>query len=499
MRLFAIALIIVPTIAGCQELIIGRPLVDLDLVEVSFTPHRYGFDVSFDSNTDFYFGDKFHGMEAAHFATNLGGTLFSEATLGSSVSLVADGGRMGVEAYLYTDRWKNYQSIPDYQPTVWTAAGAAEFSTAATGSSKATRYPDHGQEMYTASAGDYGYNGSVFGTSNGSEARDLIDHQVVNTYGNPTSFSLSNGAEDIVPMVVEGNMALSIRNSSTSLTTSSLISDYTLASLQNRGSTIRFANYNLGGSIWGSRDTPITAQNLNDVESAFASVVSSGGFFSNFSHFHWIYDFEDQTEDYKDMLQRVRDYADANSVDVYSGGYGGISEHQALVEKCSVIGYRSGGNVFISVTPQSAIPYLEYFATPVTVKYTDKDGWAGAGCNGCSGIRKDGIDYYVDVPANTSVELFDDPAAIYYDFTSPTLSSSSTSGGVLSITSNQPVKASVFYVSTGQSVYGTTFEPIRSTSLSTSHSIDISAIPAGTDIYVGLINETGASSLTLVP
>ncbi|MBB4806734.1 hypothetical protein HNP38_002030 [Chryseobacterium defluvii] len=108
------------------------------------------------------------------------------------------------DIYFPTDRWKNPVSgtieiIPDYYGTAWTSAGASIFANAQIGQPKATRAPNHGQELFDISNGSYGYNFStgIAGTTNLSEFKGLTEYLIQwfeeLTGKKPVSFSYRNG------------------------------------------------------------------------------------------------------------------------------------------------------------------------------------------------------------------------------------------------------------------------------------------------------------------
>lgn len=487
--LIFILLVCSPQLVKSQ--IVRKVIPPKNYVYVDIALWPFGADFAHDNSTDVYFPDKHHGMEATHFEVNLGYTVFAGLNLQPSVQNIEEGHRGTAQIYLQTDKWFNVQSIPDYYETTWTAAGASVFANAVIGQSKNTRTPNHGLEMFNISNGEYGFNGVTDGTTGTLEFNTLLFNQKVNVFGKETSASFRNGQRGSDIIIQDKKLLASTRQSLTSLDLSNLLFSTDIADIYDKPNTTRLFN-DFSGSIWGFRNEPLTAQITSDYLASIQQVALAGGFHNNFTHWHWLPDFGlDLSDSYNTVMNSVRTQIDNNNQFVYSEGYGEITEYIWLRNYTVAIGYLQQDTVFLENTASPLIPSLNDFSQNLTVVYEESQGWSDIECEGCVGIRKVGTTYYVVFPINSVVKLYQSNNVNYLDFSPPTVISKSIVGQTLIVTFDKPCKVSVFYNDVGQSIYGTTYVPVRSNDTKITHAIDLSDIGvlANFDLYIGAITE----------
>ncbi|OAV42829.1 hypothetical protein [Lewinella sp. 4G2] len=466
-------------------------------IPAEITTHRFGADFAFDSNSDTYDPSRFHGIEAAHFSAGLGFTLFSGKVNEPDVSQIEMGGRGEVQAYLLTDRWNQATTIPDYYKTVWTASGAEHFTNARVGATKPERYPNHGEEMYDVSGGLYGHKNGMAGTNRGEECYELIRNQEGRTTGTEIVAAYRNGKRGVTEMLRDGKSYLGSRNSRASISLDDLENDYDGQSRYDRPSTTRLFNDANPEKIWGTRNVNTNPALEARFQDAVLLTAEAGGFFSNFSHFHLIYNGIDQTVAYQQILQQVREAIDRDGYFVHANGYGAILQYLALRETTTVKAYREEDLIRIETTFSGAdLPRFEDFDQPyVTVKISVPE-WPGVRCDVCAGIRKEGTEYYVDVTPGRITLLQPDVDANYYNFTPPAVLRQTRRNGGIAVTTDRPTRVTVFRAPSDTPVFSTRLPPVRSAEVGTEHFFSASQLTeAGHDLYFGLMGEAGSSSL----
>ena len=420
------------------QIVVGNGIVrvynDEQIAQV--TKHAKGFDYSIDMNTDVIFADKFFGTEAAHYKNNIGYTVFADSQ----------------SSNLFDDISKGLGNVDMYFRTTDVS-------------------------------------------NNDNDVSNQIDLQ--NTYlpENTTVASLRNGNTTYVPAIENSGKIAGVRNSGVSSGLSSLENNYSnLSDVMSKYSTTRFAN-NSVGSNEGSRDVAITASEINYMKAALISTKGAEGVFTNFSHWHWVYDFVNQCDDYELMLSEIKGIAG----EFYNGGYRMITEYLWLREKSSLISYEGSNNdVFVRVTTKkNEIPSFSQFNQTLTVEY-ENAAWTGLSCDNCKGVRKAGSVYFIDVYPNSVARLYESSTANYYDYTVPVVINQSVTGNTINITTNVPTVAKLYRNETGESIFESEYIPVFSNSYSTSHSFDITGLTSGFDFEVGICTETNQSSLTKI-
>lgn len=397
---------------------------------VRICKHKHGFDFSFDSNTDVIISGKYEGLEAAHYANNLGGTLFGETLGQPKFQDIEDAGRMQMEMYFKTVLVDENNTVSD-------------------------------------------------------------QFNLQNTYlpNNASVLSLASGIETYNAELESIGLINGIRNSQVTTDFGIVYNNYDdLSDAMNRRNTTRFINDDSVSSLWGFRDNSISATVFDNLRNIIDRTINEKGFFNNFTHFHWVYDFEPQTEDYVNFLEVVNERLRANQVKVYSGGYGSINEYLWLRENSTIV---FDNNTIEVVTIDSLIPNYDNFTQSLTVRYKNSR-WDGLSCTNCEGVRKDGNNYYIDILPNTTATISENASAIYYDFSIPKISSYNISGNTISVTTNMPTKVAVYLNDSGEPYHSSPYPAKFSNTLGLNHSIVVST---GYDYWIGVISEMGQSDL----
>lgn len=268
----------------------------------SVCPIYNGHTAVVTANTDRLKDAKHELAEIGLFRHDIQGTSFlnpdgaggENANYAALLTGVKQSGRIDFGLYFRTDQWVSpggvTQVIPDYYGTTWTAAGAAVFSGAVAGQPKAARFPNHGQQLYDISGGQFGYDFSTrkYGASGGSEINLHIQRQrqyFSDLAGlNISAVSYQNGQTGgnlmLLPHVLAG------RNSSYSHAGQGAIeyAGLTRAQLISRPSTTRAWDAVNAGQF------PDHAASLAYMQGQIQTAINAGSWFSDFLHWHSIYE-----------------------------------------------------------------------------------------------------------------------------------------------------------------------------------------------------------------
>lgn len=358
-----------------------------------------GHEAIVSANTDRLIDGKYAAAEMAAFKHNVQATAFlnpegaasgENVGYGTTLRNVAETGRISFGLYYRTDRWVNpstgaSEPIPDYNASTWTAAGVASFSGAVLGAAKATRYPNHGQQMFDISGGAYGYDTATqaFGASGGSET--LLHTQAQLNYFrmiaglNISSASYANGRTEVGLLNLP--FLLGTRNSSYSASGTGEISYSGLSrmDLMSRASTTRAWD-----AVNAGQFADQTAS-LAYMQSQIAAAISAGGWFSDFMHWHSLYSAGDV--EFFDPFFAAIDGA-IDTADVWRAGNNEANEYYVLRESIEKVGSFVDGAV-------------------VRIAYRFKDGFPGA-TDGISNALAAGL---IDTPISLQIDLTGTPLA----------------------------------------------------------------------------------------
>lgn len=293
-----------------------------------------------------------HNLQATSFLNPLGVAQAENANYAQLLKDVRSTGRISFGLYYRTDFWVNpvtekQELIPDYNGTVWTAAGAAAFANAVVGQAKASKTPNHGQQMYDISNGALGYDfvSQKYGASGGSETRmhtalqrsyfkELADVNI-------SSGSYANGAQGGAKLHIP--TMLGLRNSVHSVNGAGDIkyTDMTRAEMVSKASTTRTWDAVNAGQF------ATQAASLTYTKTEVQRAIAAGGWFSDFMHWHSLYDAAD-TAFFDSYFSAINEAI--GSADVWRAGNNEVFEYYALKAGIDKIGsFISGGAAYVFV------------------------------------------------------------------------------------------------------------------------------------------------------
>lgn len=469
------------------------------------------------NNTDRLKDNKYAGVELALFRNNLHATAFlnpdaveDNENVGYSTTLqsVSSSDRISYGLYFRTKKWVNpitlvTEVIPDYDETTWTAAGVAVFSRAVLGAAKTVRTPNHGQEMYTISGGQYGYNVSTqqFGASGGLELTEHAARQLA--YFASMGFKLTagsyeNGQTGSVRQLIPKLLGMRTSSFSYSGTSSFPYSSLTRYALNLRQCSTRSWDAANGGFL------PSQAASIAYTQTQVAAAIAAGGWFSDFMHWHSLYDFP--SLDFAESLFSAMN-ATIGASDVWRTGHGEAAEYYVLRESIDKVGSFVDGNaVYLSVRfndgfsgtntdgISNALP-VDCVHTPLSIK-VNLTGTPLAGldiaCNQAQSMRNKGGNVWV---INILPSIFVNGCYVakltagtgsYFDASVPVLSYS----GDL-ITASLPCKFVVWRKLTGSTDY-----TIATVNRTTTYATTVTVSRAvGYDYFIGGITRSKMSSV----
>ncbi len=484
---------------------------------VTVCPVFNGHKAVVSCNTDRLKDGKYAAAEMAAFKHNVQATAFlnpegvnsgENVGYGQTLRNVGDTGRISFGLYYRTDRWVNpstgeSEPIPDYGLTAWTAAGAAAFSEAVAGQAKPVRYPNHGQQMFDESGGALGYDAATetYGASGASEtlehtARQLAYFETIAGLRLSTA-SYANGR--IEAGLLNLPYLLGIRNSAYSFQGAGLVSYAGLSrmDLMSRASTTRAWDAANAGQFADQ------AAALAYMRTQVAAAISSGGWFSDFMHWHSLYDSSD-VEFFDPYFAAIDE--EIGAADVWRAGNNEATEYYVLRESIEKVGsFVDGAAVRIAYRFKDGFPgstdgipnalAAERIATPISLQI-DLTGTPLAGqdiaCDQARSIRKLGSDQWIVnvLPAHFADGYFGATLRAgggpYYSAARPALSHSS---GL--VTSDMPVKFLVWRKPSTSSISALELVK-RGDDWRTSYPVPVEA---GYDYYVGAITPSRVSSV----
>lgn len=284
-----------------------------------------------------------YNVQCTSFLHSLGDLIGENTNYGDTIKALHNTGRISFGLYWRTDRWVNpltnvQEAIPDYNATVWSATGAATFKNAVLGEAKLVRYPNHGQQMYDISDGDFGYDmvNGVMGASNTSETLLHTEQQVnyIKDISNLelTSASYTNGAQGGWNVLIP--KFFGVRNSVHTWSGNTGNIKYlglTRTEMMQEASTTRTWDASrTAGQFLGDK-----AASIAYTKTQIARAISSGGWFSDFMHWHSLYDTSDTTffEPFMEMIDVAIDGAD-----VWRAGNNEVNEYYVLANSIDKIG-----------------------------------------------------------------------------------------------------------------------------------------------------------------
>lgn len=334
-------------------------------LSASITPIFNGHSAIVSTNTDRLIDGKYalaemnafkYNVQCTSYLHSFGDTTAGEnVNYGETIKAVHNTGRISFGLYWRSDMWVNQlsglqQAIPDYNATVWSATGAATFKNAVQGATKQARYPNHGQQLFDISKGDYGYDmaNRVMGASNLSETylhTDMqLDHIKEISGLEITSASYTNGAQGGWNVLMP--KFFGVRNSVH--TAAGNIGNIKYSGL------IR-SEMMMEASTTRTWDAARTAGQFLDDQPAsvaytkteIARAIAQNGWFSDFMHWHSVYDTLD-TVFFDPFMKMIDD--SINNADVWRAGNTEVNEYYVLANSIDKIGsYVHSNKAFVFI------------------------------------------------------------------------------------------------------------------------------------------------------
>lgn len=252
-------------------------------------------------------------------------------------------GRISFGIYYRTDSWINpitgvQQIIPSYNSPTWGQSAIDAGFNVTLGQSKPTRYPNHGQQLFDESDGKYGYDfvNNIIGLNNLAESNNHSVAQInyfKNILGRRLScFSYENGraqgAKTYIPYFLGG------RNSATFNSGNSFVDYGVNAPLTRMQNITRASNTRIWDNI-RANNFPSQQDAFSYMNSQINRAVSNKGFFTDFMHWHSLYDFND-VGFFDPFFSEINNAIGSN--DVWRAGYSEAIEYMYLRNSIDMLG-----------------------------------------------------------------------------------------------------------------------------------------------------------------
>lgn len=246
------------------------------------------------------------------------------------------------------------------------------------------------------------------------------------------------------------------------------------------------------------RDTN-TETALETADSALRDAVATSGWFNDFSHWHWA-DFYGDLNQFESLFSRQRSIL--NGVNAVSLSSGEAVEYMWLRKQFKRGGLYQDGNDLVlicDVWNEADLPYKTIDTTlSVEVDLTGTNLEEKDIISNTDILKISNNKFIVQVPYSkkdgfSTVRLTATTTPDYTDLSPPTIVSSTNSGSVINITTDNPTNAVLFSVPVGGDLYLAEVEG-RSNSMSENHEIRIKE--SGRDYYVGVITKEKQSILS---
>lgn len=493
--------------------------------------HRYDAVMTFSHASDTIVSTSIQAVEMFGFRNNIRMGVFG-SNIDGSVFDVAPREATGLirhDIYFPTDRWAPDGGtpvvIPDYNATSWTAAGAAVFPGISAGQSKAVRTPNHGQQLFNVSNGQFGYDLTTGtpGLSNQAEFTNVIAYLqdwLFSLTGrkNPSAFSYRNGRTEMA--TISFPYYLGGRNSIPgSAPTGNANTFYGLSkqgggvlglpadSVMSRSTFASFPSSSRWWDFWnsmGMSQEDATAY----IQAQIALTIGNHGWYKDFMHWH--------SAQANGTLQSVNTFLSAcrsafGSNFVHACSLGESLEYmflRTMAKRINTVQRNNTITVMVDIEDSfkdgntNGIPNdlpLQAIDTPLTIEI-DLTGTPLAGLPVKSShgklVNKGSNIFLAEIPflgqkeGFLAVILSEDTGANYLELTPPT-GTITTSTNAYSVITPQPTRAVLFEANSGDPETAYIVRQ-RSNTFSQSHSLTTSA---GKIYKIGLINEAGQAAL----
>ncbi len=268
---------------------------------------------------------------------------------------------------------------------------------------------------------------------------------------------------------------------------------------------VRNSNYNLANISYDIEDTsslPMTTRQgdmpgtreeiMTLCEQALTNVINSGGWYTDFTHWHTVVDGELE-EFFSNQRETIGNH------NVVTLDFMTAIEYMKLRQSITEIKFfEADGKIYVT----SELPYVPVFRRDINTTISVEVDLTGTILEGEEiksnyGAQKLGNNIYIiEVPIDDYCIIESDLNGEYLDFELPTITNTSRNDTILTVITDKPTNVTVFETPLG----GQTHQAIlrkRSNKMSTVHYIDISDIAyLSRDLYIGAITEMGQSSLS---
>lgn len=515
-------------------------------INVNICNYKYNAVAAVTQNTDRIRDNKFQIPELMLFKHNIQGTSFlnrygilngdNAINYPETLIKIMTTGRISFGIYFRTDTWKNpttglFELIPDYYNIEWTSQGVAAFTNAVLGAVKPKYYPNHGQDMFNISNGDYGYNflTEISGLSLLSEINEHIEDQIDYFYSflnkKLTSFSYANGANDGARLLIPyffGGRNSERSNSGDSLTaygisringeTLGLPITYDLSRENriNRNSSTRAFGSVLDGTF------PDYTSSISYAKTQVQNAIDNKGWFTDF--FHWDDAIDYNMKDFYDpFFGGINNQIGSNFV--WRCGYAEANEYLFFRDTIKrVASFEKSGEINViwelidvfkntdtnGINNKIDISKLNTsISFKINISETSLSGKDIEVLNAESIIKESVDNFIITYPCFPTDENFGffvikttlNPA--YSDFGKPSILSATVNGELLTVNTDKPCNIVVWSTSRGGDVLDS-IEVVRSSNMSTQNILSLSTTEQNRDVYIGIITEEKQSILSSV-
>lgn len=469
------------------------------------TKHKYGASASWSQCTDTYKPTLTgHGIDAeiSAFKYNFELTALiaplTDDLYADEIKKANQTGRIRFGSYFLGWAWKNpntgnLETIPNWSGTTWLqgSANLGIIPQELVGTSKQAQFPFLGTELFQISNGKFGYNDATGEMGEIDVVTGSINDQrewfktLIGRY--PSTSSYSYGKRVLENLIK--SKYLGTRGSSHSL------SNYTYDFSRETALYQQLTTYH------NTMVTSIGRERADaDSKTALVNTIANGGWYRDFSHWHWAVDTE-----WEDYFRNQREAIGTN--DVVTLDFGTAYEHHFLRKMVRRCGLFTDGSDLVLVTDtkdNDNLP-LDVIETPLSIEIdlteTIFDGKDIEGI-GDKGIRKLGDNkFIIEVPYTKrdgfqAVRLLQTNSPAYMDFTLPSIQSVNKNGSTLNVTTDKPTNIVIFSVPTNGRLYEASVLR-RSNTMSQSHEIYVEGIDiTNQDIYIGAITKERQSILS---
>lgn len=493
------------------------------------TDHRYGADFTFTQQTDTRFLNSAYPAELFAFKNNIKLGIFSTTGIGTldSIGKQDSTGAVKMDVYFQTASWKNpitnvWGTIPSYNNTTW-QTGSDTYFDITPGAAKLNRTPNHGQQMYDSSGGDYGFDftTNTMGASGVSEYIGSVETQK-NVIGirvgrAPSVGSYQNG--ETGGEILGIPHWLGMRNSSPIEAITYVDNGQSYYGESKQGYNLGWPDSSFTRTYWASYpsttrfgDMGSRALALEYVGKQIDTTIKYKGWYRDFFHWHSLKTLN--VLNYLDsMLQEVNTHASGK---FFWSCHNGEAVEYMYARECvgSVSAVYDNSQVTVSATYSdpftgtttntfnNEVP-TELLGTPVSIQINlSGTPMANKPLQASYGkvLNKGSNVYVIELPFDTTAKQFTSVTIQQASDTSghwitsiPTISTELV-GSTLTVTTNIPTRSVLFYGANDALETDYMVEDRRNT-LSTTHTYTLTA---SRDYKVGVISEFGQMKISNV-